>query len=92
MKTNTQTETTKQRVMHPILAKLKLSSAAPEFFEALAKLKLYSAAPALLEALEWLVEFFDKYPPHFSDGKSMSVDLDDLNDARAAIAKATGKE
>jgi hypothetical protein len=29
----------------------------------------------LVEDAEWLLDFFEKYPPHFADGKSMETDL-----------------
>jgi len=29
----------------------------------------------LVENIEWVLQFLTEYPPHFSDGKSMSTDL-----------------
>jgi len=29
----------------------------------------------LIQNADWVLQFLDQYPPHFSDGKSMETDL-----------------
>lgn len=31
----------------------------------------------LVQNAEWVLQFLEQYPPHFSDGKSMETDLGD---------------
>ena len=40
----------------------------------------------LVQNGEWVLEFLEKYPPHFSDGKSMETDLGEgLQELQKAI-------